>query len=165
MLLTPANFEIGEGAPFSLTVTVVDDATPPDPPPPPDPLPPDYVPPDMSNPAVIITSVTSDYPQPSVLLSHTNDTFTVSGAFLDVFPKTISYLNTSNDSVTVTKFADLPEHFNTLYSYRAPLVMIKSVFITVTFLYHPAITYEIDVRYDWQTANAAFRNEVKIGYF
>jgi hypothetical protein len=161
IVASPANFEVDGDTDFTLTVTCSDDTPPP--PAPPDPLPPDYVPPDAP-PAVVITSVSIDHLE-TVTLSHSQDTFTVSGQINKLFERSMTYLDHNNISVTVPEFVDIPLSFNTLTQYHAPPVMIKSVFVTITFQSHPTLVYEIVVRYAWQSSNAALKDFAAKGRF
>lgn len=113
-----------------------------------------------------IASVTSDLHIFDKYVTYTDNTVTISGPITDVFSKTIDYLAADNTIKTVALFEDIPADQLAVIKYVAPTPQIKTVMLTINFLYDdPPFTIEVTVVYNYALANAALVDAVKKGKF
>jgi hypothetical protein len=107
----------------------------------------------------------------------TGSSVRVYGQFDDAFTRTLKYLDTSNNTVTVNRFEALPATFNTLYEYIAPVPATITKTITVNYTYTSSVegtptpgtpgSLQIDVvvRNNYQAANQKLAESVAKGKF
>jgi hypothetical protein len=101
----------------------------------------------------------------------------VYGQFNDAFTRSLTYLDTSNNPVTVNKFEALPMVFNTLYKYIAPIPSTITKTIIVNYTYTESVegvptpntpgSLQIDVivRNNFESANKKMAEAVSKGKY
>jgi hypothetical protein len=136
-----------ELTPFSITVTLTDEAgdefgttTP-----------------------VVIKSVT--IADAGVTTSFTTNTFTVEGAFMEVFERTLDYRDPENIVASTDAFVKIPKGFCTLFSYVAPADDIRTINAVVELENHSDFVFVFTVRNNWQAANNMLKDYVSQGKF
>jgi hypothetical protein len=144
IVAAPLNYEVNEFTQFTLTVTLTDDEA--------------VLPLDVK-----IQSATINDSGATVVFTDT--TFTVAGKINDAFTRSLNYLDKDNVMKTAATFSDIPQSFNSLTKYTAPSAATKSIFVKVTLLNHPELSYEIIARNNFAAANAQLKTFVAKGRF
>lgn len=150
LIINPDTSTKIEYAPFSISYNISDD----------DPL--VLVPPEVVS--VAVTQGLTDY---LPYLTYTLDSpsaFTISGTLSDVFDREMEFLDADDVSGLVSRFADIPEDFNTLYRYKGAMVNSITLTVTVTAT-SGTVSASIVVNNNWGTANAKLVEYVQKGKF
>lgn len=145
MSFIPATAECTEGVVFSLTVTPVN--------------------------ATSIISVTPSIPtniHSNVNYVINGGSFSVVGTYNDMFERSISYIDTNRNSVTVNRWGEIPENFNALYRFKAPTTEFVDQVLTVKYrkpdiviptnLIDVTENFILTIRHNWQSDVAMVKN-------
>lgn len=118
--------------------------------------------PPTTTPVVIKSVAINDS---GITVTIVDNTFTVSGKFLQVFDKQLSFRDATNAIDTVKNFAAIPKGFNTLFEYIAPVVQVKNVIAAVVLNDDDEYQYEIVVNHNFTASNNALKVKVSEGKF
>ena len=150
LIITPDTSTKTEYAPFSISYTISDD----------DPL--VLVPPEVVSVAVTLDAV--DYLPYLTYTLDSPSSFTISGTLSDVFDREMEFLDGNDVSGLVSRFADIPEDFNTLYRYKGAVANSVTLMVDVTAT-SGSVSASIIVNNNWTTANAKLVEYVLKGKF
>lgn len=144
-MITPSTSSQTEYVPFNISFSVIDDLT--------------GLPPVGPVTATLTSSDGNDYSK-DVKITVSGNTINVSGTLSDVFNRQIIYLKTPSESVSISKFSELPAEFDTLYHYRG--AQVNSITLTLSTAYGSAT---IDIQNNYNVANANLIKYVKLGKY
>lgn len=189
ILISPDTISVDEYADFTSDLSIVFEA------PAVDTTDPAYVPEEITvldpsvaydplNPHAEYTRVLHDvilpakYANDTVRWIRTGDrSFTISGAFKDVFNRSIKYVNADGTKGEIPNFSHLPESYGAVYSYTPTTETQLIIQYTVRMRNPNAIisaitdadldsyTGVIIIRNNWQLANSMFRQAIESGGF
>ncbi len=149
LLITPDTSTETEYAPFSISYTVSDDT----------PMAPV---PELTS--VTVTRGVVDYLPYLTFVQDSLSSFTISGTLSDVFDREMTFLDANDVTGVVTKFADIPLDFNTLYRYKGATSNSAELAVTATTT-SGVVVATITVNNNWTTANAMLVEYVLKGKF
>ena len=119
----------------------------------------------VEEPIPVVNILTATTEDSGLTVTHTNTSFTVTGSFVEAFPRSLTYLDAHLNEATALTFTEIPDGFSTLHTYVAPAAASVVRTVELTFGNHAPYSYHITVNNNFAAANAALTAKVAEGKF